>query len=182
MREKLLNEIKGFEDCRGYVIHENGSVYSERSKGMMKLCTDSKGYKYIDLRRFNPTTKLPKVHKLVMLAFSNTPPKEQINHIDGNKNNNSFSNLEYVTNKENREHAIKNSLMKGMSYGINQYDKSGKFIATYNTAYEAMTAIGVQSKNSGNIGRVVSGKRKTAYGFIWKQQKGSTTIPDGSTL
>jgi len=35
---------------------------------------------------------------------------------------------------------------------------------------------------SGNIGRVIRGKRKTAYGYIWKQIDSSTTIENTSNL
>ncbi len=53
------------------------------------------------------------VHKLVYLTFKGEIPQgKQINHIDGNKFNNNFSNLEVCTPKENISHAWKTGLAK----------------------------------------------------------------------
>ena len=173
---KKLSEIKGFESCDNYIIFDNGMIYSENSNKFLKPLVDTKGYLYIDLRKKNALLKCPKIHKLVMLAFSGDEPKEQINHIDGDKQNNDISNLEYVTNKENRIHAIENGLINSINYGIAQYDLNGDLIAVYDTAKQALSAIGENEEYSGNIGRVVRGERATSYGYIWKQYEGSTTI------
>lgn len=53
------------------------------------------------------------VHRLVARTFiNNIKNKPQINHKDGNKLNNTVSNLEYVTAMENVQHSIKNKLSK----------------------------------------------------------------------
>lgn len=173
--KKILSEIKGFENCKNYIIYDNGNLYSKKSKRFLKPLKDSKGYYYYDLRNQNIKYKCPKAHRLVMLAFSNQEPKAQINHIDGNKKNNHISNLEWCTNEQNREHAINNNLKNEVDYWIAQYDLDNNLLNVFKTCKEALTYLGKEPKISGNIGRVIKGKRKTAYGYKWKQYEGSTT-------
>lgn len=75
----------------------------------------SKGYLRVGLFR-NGKRKWYKVHRLVAQAFIENPEhKPQVNHIDGNKKNNSITNLEWVTDEENKEHR-KDILTKEQPY------------------------------------------------------------------
>jgi len=57
------------------------------------------------------------VHRLVALAFCHNPENlKVVNHIDGNKANNNYINLEWVTHKQNVQHSIKTGLQK-IRYG-----------------------------------------------------------------
>ena len=60
----------------------------------------------------NAKQKRPYVHRLIAEAFiPNIDNKSQVNHIDGNPLNNKVENLEWVTAKENMQHAYKTGLM-----------------------------------------------------------------------
>lgn len=59
----------------------------------------------------NAKRKLEKVHRLVAMAFHRLPVDgEQVNHKDGNKQNNIPDNIEWVTCRRNIEHAIETGL------------------------------------------------------------------------
>lgn len=69
-------------------------------------------YLAVDLRRYGKRQR-PVVHRLVAEAFIPNPDnKPQGNHIDGCKFNNHVSNLEWVTQSENIQHALRTGLKK----------------------------------------------------------------------
>lgn len=163
--------ILGFEKCKDYLIFLDGRIYSLKTSKFMRGSKNDKGYLYLDLRKYDVDVKLPKFHRLVMMAFSNEEIEEHVNHKDGNKENNDFSNLEWVTNEENRTHAILSGLKDEIPYGIVQCDLEGNELNYFRTCEDALKYLGVDNGSSGNIGRVIRGKRNTAYGYRWKTWK-----------
>lgn len=89
-----------------------GTIYKVRYRErVLKQQINPKGYVYATISVRNKTVNL-NVHRLVALAFIPNPEnKPEVNHKDGNKSNNHYSNLEWVTHKENIQHAIKNKLL-----------------------------------------------------------------------
>ena len=104
----MILEIKDIHGYLGlYQIANNGMVWSVRSKQFMKLRKNQNGYMVVDLRKNN--TKVTKqVHRLVADAFLPhlNPAQDQVNHIDHNRTNNYVYNLEWVTAKQNNNHAL----------------------------------------------------------------------------
>jgi hypothetical protein len=118
---------------------------------------------YIRVYIYNKTYAL---HRLVALAFiENTENKEQVNHIDGNKLNNSVENLEWVTNKENQIHKFKIGLGNNFTRKITQYDLEMNKIKDFNSIAEASKELNI---GKSNIQGVLKNSRKTSGGFIFK--------------
>lgn len=108
-----MKEIwKDIPDTNGmYKVSNFGSVFSAKSKKKLSICKAKKGYCVCNISK-NGNTKTTYVHRLVAKAFIPNPKKKlQVNHIDGNKQNNNIENLEWCTDKENKDHALKNGLI-----------------------------------------------------------------------
>lgn len=95
--------------------------------------------------------KYYKGHRLVAQAFLGDIDGFDINHKDGNKQNNVVSNLEIVTRKENINHAYKNKLTSANKYNdaqrriVEKYSLDDKFICEYYGVREAARQNGVSS-------------------------------------
>lgn len=105
------NNFKIYEDGtveRLYFETEtkNGSILKKQPR-IEKTRKSNSGYEMV---RYLPYGE-DYVHRLVAKHFLNVSDKYYVNHIDGNKLNNHYSNLEWVTPKENGEHASKIGLI-----------------------------------------------------------------------
>ena len=97
-----------------YEITKDGEVYSlkHNKRKPIKGYIDKYGYRRV-LLYINGKRKKYFVHRLVAEKYIENPDNlPQVNHKDGNKTNNCVDNLEWVTPKENIQHAIKNGFRK----------------------------------------------------------------------
>ena len=122
MKVEIWKDIENFSK---YQVSNLGNIKSKerytkakdseiihRKAFLLKGFVNKKGYKQVTLYDDNGKPKTMRVHKLVALTFiENENNLPQINHIDGNKLNNEVSNLEWISNYDNMQHAIKNGLI-----------------------------------------------------------------------
>ena len=149
-----------------YLIFNDGRVYSEKTKRFLKPRPDTGGYLRVVLRIDGKSVERA-IHRMVGENFlRKIDGKDIINHIDANRTNNDFTNLEWVTVKENVYHAFfmgKNAQRKNRF--VTQIDIKDKVIAIYTSLNEAARKTGA---NSGSISRCCNGLMNTAGGFKWE--------------
>lgn len=115
IKVKYIDKIgkHDFEDR--YIIQSDGKVFSTITNKFLKTF-ESKGYLKVYLYKKGHKRVTFYLHRLVALYF--IPYNNLIynaltvNHKDGNKKNNDYSNLEWITNAENVRHAIVNLVSK----------------------------------------------------------------------
>jgi hypothetical protein len=133
-----------------YSISEQGLIISQFKK-IMKPSNDM-GYLRYRFKVGGRVVRMP-LHRVVAMVFIPNPEnKPCVNHIDGNKLNNSISNLEWVTHRENSAHRFlsenKSSKHLGVSFvnGMNKFQvsimvKSKKiYLGSYKSEIEAKMA------------------------------------------
>lgn len=88
-----------------YEISNIGIVVNTKTGRTLKQHKESCGYYQVVLTN-GKKRKWVMVHRMVAELFVPNPKKEkEVNHIDGNKENNVYTNLEWVSHKENMKHA-----------------------------------------------------------------------------
>ena len=109
------------------------------------------------------------IHRLMAKTFL-AGEKEHVNHIDGNKQNNNLSNLEWATPAENSQHAVDTGLTDITIHykEVHQYTLSGKYIASFISDAEAERISKVAKQN---ISKCTLGKRLNAGGYQWRRKK-----------
>lgn len=99
---EMWRAVPGYPD---YEVSSEGRVRSLKyGKVRMLALNLSLGYRQVLLSRPNPrSVKNMKVHRLVALAFLGEPPhdKDQVDHINGDKEDNRLENLRWVSCREN---------------------------------------------------------------------------------
>lgn len=165
-------ELTWIKDYEGeYIISSSGEVFCAiDNKRQLKqtpsykiVQKDKNGYLRVSLYK-NRKAQSKQIHRLVAEAFiENEENKPCINHKNGNKEDNSVNNLEWVTYSENIQHAYDNEL-RNDRYEVIQYDLSGNEINKFKSELEAFKKTKIK-----HINEVTKGKRKQAGGYLWRR-------------
>ena len=183
MVKSIKNYSKYFIHKDGFVISKERKVRSHNSKTsyrkidekVLKKSISTTGYYCVRLYDDLKKHKLFYLHRLIAEYFIENPEnKPFVNHKDGNKLNNSIENLEWCTQKENVDHAIKTGLSFPPKPRIGKQNHkskevlkicktTGKVIDKYESARQAEFF-----NKTTNISRVCRGLSKSAGGYIWR--------------
>lgn len=163
-------KVKNYEH---YLIYNDGVIINSKKGNVLKPSKNQKGYLFVELSK-NGYSKKFLVHRLVYETYIGIIENGlQINHIDGNKQNNCLKNLEVVTPKQNVQKAVECGLIKS---GFNSKLSVG--VACYNVLtnekIKEYGSISIASKETGipvsSISKLVNNKKgKSAGGFFWKK-------------
>lgn len=108
-------EISSFGRVRGIdrLVRYKKTGFRLKKGVIMKTGINKYGYERLGLRKNGSPSKQFTVHKLVATAFcENKNNYKEVNHIDGNKLNNHYTNLEWCSSSYNKKHAFMLGLQK----------------------------------------------------------------------
>ena len=169
MTKEIWRDIEGYEGL--YQVSDQGRVKSLKRKDslgrtieerILKPVVVGRGYLQVDLYTGGKMKRFY-VHRLVCEVFHENPEnKPEVNHINEIKTDNRACNLEWCTRIENCNHGTRN---ERMSKQVSQYTLDGELVKVWQSTNEAERQGGFAHSA---ISNVANGKRKQAYGFIWK--------------
>lgn len=186
--EEIWKDVVGYEGL--YQVSNMGRIrslshitkcgnYTRTTSGrILKQNPDLRGgYFLVYLSKYGKV-KCLKVHKLVAICFCDGYTKGAVvNHKDGNRQNNIYSNLEWCSQKQNIHHSI-NTLgnIPGCGTGKNhpfslsiiQLNADDSFVIKFDSIRDVERILGYDSSQ---ICKVLKGKRAQAYGYKWKYAK-----------
>jgi len=108
------------------LISKTGEIYSTKTNKYLKVFKHKNGYLVFSTKlngRASPGILL-RVHRLVAETYvDNSENKPFVNHLNGNKLDNNKENLQWVTAKENSQHAWDTGLCKQIPRNENKLSK-----------------------------------------------------------
>ena len=148
-----------------YSVSTEGEVRKDTTNYILSQ-SSQQDYKFVTLL-INGQQKRMRVHRMVAMTFIENPDnKPYVNHINGIRYDNNVENLEWVTQSENIQHAVRTGLMQnGRKKAVIQYNLNGDRMATFESASEAARQTGgSQSK----ITMCCRRQRDSANDYQWR--------------
>lgn len=168
--KKIIEQWRPIPRYPKHFISKNGEIcYTKTQKILAATPIDKNTYIRVSINYNGKRQEY--VHKLVAETYIPNPEnKLQVNHKDGNKHNNNVDNLEWVTAKENSQHACDTGLCpRSKGKKVIQLDPvTFKEIARFDVIEDAGKSVGLTSGE--RIRRVCNeekGAGKIAGGYRW---------------
>lgn len=151
-----------FRDFNKYEVYEDGKIWSYKTNKFLKPETSTSGYQQVMLSDNEGNIKMYQVHRVVYQAVTGEPIPSglEVNHINENKSDNRFENLNLLTHKENINFGTRN---ERCSKEVGAF-QNGKLVMIFHSTQEA----GRNGFDQGTVAACCRGERKTHKGFEWK--------------
>lgn len=182
----IKEEYKTLSWAKNYKVSNTGKVFSfakiklgielkhviSKNKRLPSLGRDL--YPEVSISDNNKKIKNYPIHRLVAETFIPNPEnKPMVNHIDGDKTNNVINNLEWVTAKENTQHALKNNLLNppvgerssAAIYTESQVLEAINLLSTGKTNKEVAEITNIDERAISNI------RNKKRWTYLWDTDK-----------
>jgi len=124
--QEYLKSILNYNPKTGVFTWINPKIRKDLI-GKIAASIHSDGYLTIQIMKKNC-----KAHRLAWLYMTGEWPKEQIDHINGDRADNSFSNLREVSNQQNQFNRKVNKNNKSGYKGVSFVKRTGKWVAQIN--------------------------------------------------
>jgi len=157
----MERKIDGFDN---YCVTDTGEVINVKRNRKLSCTQRKDGYVQVGLWN-NGKMKQCYLHRVVYQAFNGAMPDgTQINHIDGNKANNSLSNLECVSASDNQRHAV---LLGLRGSKLQSYAKAAKANSKFSTEdAERMRELVASGKSFRFVAKEFNCCHKTVSGIV----------------
>ncbi len=174
--------IKPWSEDSDFLIYSDGRIFSKKSNKFMSSYL-SNGYPTVGLN-----DKLYRIHNLVAKTFVENP--DPINntipdHIDGNRENNNYSNLEWITFEENCLRYYKRGGTPNHCRAVFQFDANENLINEFKSIIDASKSTGISSDMIGHSCRgtvkFTFDADRNKYKWKYKEEKHKEDKPDGKS-
>lgn len=124
------NEFKQIPSCPGYMVSRDGRVYSIKSNSLLVQHETEKGYFRVNVT-IDGQCYHRRVHRLVAETYipNDNPELDTVDHIDGDKSNNSVENLQWMSRGDN--------IRKSNSIPVIVKSLNNGYTKEYNSIYDA---------------------------------------------
>ena len=124
--EKMENNVQQAEVWKQYLdtqyeVSNLGNVRNKNTKAVLSQEDTGNGYLCVGLQIDKGVYKKTRVHRMVAMAFlefQRTEERNEVDHINGNKSDNSVDNLRWCTHKENMNNPV---TVRKIRRGVKRY-------------------------------------------------------------